>query len=177
MYKIMDTNLWLAVAQIISVALIPVIVWWMGVRWNKRIAKENAKRELFFTLMANRKSVMISKEWVDALNQIDVVFQDDKKVRRAWREYFDSLDEKSQYNKDRESFLLDLLSEMANSLGYKDLKQTEISRFYNPQAFSNQQQVASMINTELIRVLSHSKSYAVGFSEEEYAQHCEELNK
>lgn len=36
----MDTNLWLAVAQIISVALIPVIVWWMGVRWNKRIAKE-----------------------------------------------------------------------------------------------------------------------------------------
>ncbi len=173
----MDTNLWLAVAQIISVALIPVIVWWMGVRWNKRIAKENAKRALFFTLMANRKSLMISKEWVDALNQIDVVFQDDKKVRRAWREYFDSLDEKSQYNKDRESFLLDLLSEMANSLGYKDLKQTEISRFYNPQAFSNQQQVASMINTELIRVLSHSKSYAAGFSDEEYAQHCADLNK
>ena len=71
----MDTNLWLAVAQIISVALIPVIVWWMGVRWNKRIAKENAKRALFFTLMANRKSVMISKEWVDALNQLMLFFK------------------------------------------------------------------------------------------------------
>lgn len=177
MYKVMDTTLLLTIVQIISVAFVPIIVWLMGIAWNNRSAKQKAKRDLFFTLMANRKSVMISKEWVDALNQIDVVFQDDKKVRRAWREYFDSLDEKSQYNKDRESFLLDLLSEMANSLGYKDLKQTEISRFYNPQAFSNQQQVASMINTELIRVLSHSKSYAAGFTEEEYTQHCEELNK
>lgn len=173
----MDTNLWLTIAQIISVAVIPIIVWWMGVRWNQRIAKENAKRELFFTLMANRKSLLISKEWVDALNKIDVVFQDDKKVRRAWREYFDSLDENSQYNKDRESFLLDLLSEMANSLGYKDLKQTEISRFYNPQAFSNQQQIASVINNELIRVLSRSKSYAEGYTEEEYKSHKKELEE
>ena len=157
----MNTNLWLAIAQIISVAVIPIIVWLMGVMWNCTTAKENAKRELFFTLMANRKSVVISKEWVDALNQIDVVFQDNKKVRRAWCEYFDSLNEKSQYNDDKESFLLDLLSEMANSLGYKDLKQTEISRFYNPQAFPNQQQIASLINTELIRVLSHSNRRGV----------------
>lgn len=171
----MNTNLWLAIAQIISVAVIPIIVWLMGVMWNRKTAKENAKRELFFTLMANRKSVVISKEWVDALNQIDVVFQDNKKVRRAWREYFDSLNEKSQYNDDKESFLLDLLSEMANSLGYKDLKQTEISRFYNPQAFPNQQQIASLINTELIRMLSHSKSYAEGFTDEEYNIHAEAM--
>ena len=43
--------------------------------------------------MANRKATP-NKEWVDALNTIDVVFQDDKKVRKAWREYYDSLDER-----------------------------------------------------------------------------------
>lgn len=170
----MNTNLWLAIAQIVSVAVIPFIVWLMGAMWNRKTAKENAKRELFFTLMANRKSVMISKEWVDALNQIDVVFQDNKKVRRAWREYFDSLNEKSQYNDDKESFLLDLLSEMANSLGYKDLKQTEISRFYNPKAFPDQQQMARTLSTEIIRVLAHSKSMSEGYSEEEYNQHIAE---
>lgn len=43
--------------------------------------------------MADRKSTPITKEWVDALNTIDVVFQENKKVRHAWREYLDSLNE------------------------------------------------------------------------------------
>ena len=36
--------------------------------------------------MADRKSAPITKEWVDALNTIDFVFQENKKVRHAWRE-------------------------------------------------------------------------------------------
>lgn len=47
--------------------------------------------------MADRKSTPITKEWVDALNTIDVVFQENKKVRHAWREYLDSLNEKSPH--------------------------------------------------------------------------------
>lgn len=171
----MDTSLILSICQIIAVAIVPLIVWVLGNLWQQKKSKEEAKMSLFLTLMANRKSVVITKEWVDALNQIDVVFQDNKKVRKAWREYFDSLDEKSQYNKDRESFLLDLLSEMANALGYKDLRQTEIARFYNPQAFSNQQQIVNLLNKELIRVLSHSKNNAEGFTEDEYNQHMQEM--
>lgn len=171
----MDTSIILSICQIIAVAIVPFIVWVLGNLWQQKKSKEEAKMSLFLTLMANRKSVVITKEWVDALNQIDVVFQDDKKVRKAWREYYDSLDEKSQYNKDRESFLLDLLSEMANALGYKDLKQTEIARFYNPQAFSNQQQIVNLLNKELIRVLSHSKNNAEGFTEDEYNQHMQEI--
>ena len=89
----MDTSLILTIAQIAAVAVVPLIVWWMGVRWQKRNAKDEAKRTLFFVLMANRKATP-NKEWVDALNTIDIVFQDDKKVRKAWREYYDSLDER-----------------------------------------------------------------------------------
>lgn len=171
----MDTSIILSICQIVAVAIVPFVVWILGNLWQRKKSKEDAKMSLFLTLMANRKSVVITKEWVDALNQIDVVFQDDKKVRKAWREYFDSLDEKSQYNKDRESFLLDLLSEMANALGYKDLRQTEIARFYNPQAFSNQQQTVTLLNNELIRVLSHSKNNAEGFTDEEYTKHMQEV--
>ena len=170
----MDTSLILTIAQIAAVAVVPLIVWWMGVRWQKRNAKDEAKRTLFFALMANRKATP-NKEWVDALNTIDVVFQDDKKVRKAWREYYDSLDERSQYYQETNSFKLDLLSEMANALGYKDLKQTEIDRFYSPNYFLQLQQTQNLLAQESLRVLSHSKANAVAFTEEEYQEHIKKL--
>ena len=170
----MDTNLILAIAQIVAVAVIPLIVWWMGILWQKSKTKNDAKQALFLTLMANRKATP-NKEWVDALNTIDIVFQDNKKVRRAWREYYDSLDPSSQYNKDTNAFKLDLLSEMANALGYNDLKQTEIDRFYLPNYFSQLQQTQNLLAQESLRVLSHSKANAVAFTEEEYQEHKKKL--
>lgn len=170
----MDTNLILAIVQIIAVAIVPLLVWWMGIRWQKSKAKDDAKRDLFFALMANRKATP-NKEWVDALNTIDVVFQDDKKVRKAWREYYDSLDERSQYYQETNSFKLDLLSEMAISLGYSDLKQTEIDRFYSPKYFSQVQETQNLLAQESLRVLSHSKSNSETFSEEEYQKHIKGL--
>ena len=88
--------------------------------------------------MANRKTTTILKEKVDALNLIDVVFQDDKKVRQAWKDYHNSLNSLSPDFPNNNSFALDLLSEMALSLGYKELKQTEIDRFYEPVQFTKE---------------------------------------
>ena len=173
----MDTSLIFTIVQVVAVAIVPLVVWWLGIRWQKSKAKDDAKRNLFFTLMANRKITPPNKEWVDALNTIDIVFQDNKKVRKVWREYYDSLDERSQYNSDSNSFKLDLLSEMANALGYKDLKQTEIDRFYSPKYFTNVQNSQNALTSELIRVLSHSKSYAESLSDEEYTSHKEEIEK
>ena len=95
--------------------------------------KLEAKRELFFTLMKQRKTSFVMQERADALNLIDVVFQDDHKVREAWKNYLSSLDSSSPEFKNSNAYLLDLLSEMAQSLGYQKLKQTEIDRFYEPQ--------------------------------------------
>lgn len=171
----MDTNIILAIVQIIAVAIIPLVVWWLGNKWQDRKAKEDAKRQLFLTLMANRQCNPINKEWVDALNMIDVIFQDDKKVRSAWRAYYDSLDPSSQYNKITNSFLLDLLSEMANSLGYNNLKQTEIDKAYTPQGFVDNSNMQTIIQKEALRVLMHSKNNAEGFTEAEYLQHLKEF--
>ena len=157
----------IGIGQILAVAIIPIIVWWLGIKYQDRKAKKEAQMRLFLTLMADRKSNPITKEWVDALNTIDVVFQDNKKVRHAWREYLDSLNEKSPHFDSSNSFRLDLLSEMAMALGYKNLKQTEIDRFYSPKYFGSQMwsPFCSM----------HSKNCSEGFSEEEYQQHYSEL--
>lgn len=171
----MDTNLILSIVQIVAVSVIPIIVWLAGVKYQDRKAKKQAQLELFLTLMANRQKNPISREWVDALNSIDVVFQDDKKVRAAWRDYLDSLDQKSPHFDNSNSYKLDLLSEMAESLGYKQLKQTEIDRFYSPIYFGSQQTQQEVLFNELIRVLMHSKSEAESFTEEEFEAHKKEL--
>lgn len=171
----MDNSLILAIAQVISVAVIPIIVWLLGISYQNRKTKKDAQLRLFLTLMANRQKNPISEAWVDALNSIDVVFQNDKKVRAAWREYLDSLDQKSAHFENQNSYKLDLLSEMAESLGYKQLKQTEIDRFYNPVYFGSQLTRQDVLFKEFLRVLMHSKSGSESFSDAEYKKHEEEL--
>ena len=64
--------------------------------------------------------------------------------------------------------MLDLLSEMALSLGYKDLKQTEIDSFYSPQQFVDQNQMQNELMTENLRILRHSKNLSEPYTDEEY---------
>lgn len=156
----MDTSLILSICQVVAVAIIPLVVLLAGNSYEKRKSKIEAKRSLFFTLMRNRKTSILSKEKVDAFNLIDVVFQDDKKVRMAWKDYLDALNPNSPNFQNSNSFLLDLLSEMALSLGYKELKQTEIDRFYEPQGFIDDLNDNKELRTGLIRVIHSSKSFA-----------------
>lgn len=171
----MDTNLILSIVQVISVAIIPIIVWFIGVKYQDRKTKKDAQLELFLTLMANRQKNPISQEWVDALNSIDVVFQENQKVRLAWRDYLDSLNQKSAHFDNQNSYKLDLLSEMAEALGYKQLKQTEIDRFYSPMYFNSQLSRQDILLNEQIRVLMRSKSESESFTEEEFIAHRNEL--
>jgi len=171
----MDTNIILAIAQIAAVAIVPIIVWFLGIKYQDYKAKKQAQLDLFLTLMANRQKNPISEEWVDALNSIDVVFQNNKKVRAAWKEYLDSLNERSSHFDNQNSYKLDLLSEMAESLGYKQLKQTEIDRFYSPVYFGSQQTRQEILFNETLRVLMRSKSEAESYTDEEYESHRKEL--
>ena len=157
----------IGIGQIIAVAIIPIIVWVLGIKYQNRKAKKDAQLRVFLTLMADRKSTPITKEWVDALNTIDVVFQENKKVRHAWREYLDSLNEKSPHFDSSNSFRLDLLSEMAVSLGYK--------RFYSPKYFGSQMSRQEILFQENLRILTRSKSCAESFTDEGYEQHYKEL--
>lgn len=162
--------------ELISITIIPFIIWFLGTYFQDRKAKKDAKQKLFFKLMANRKSTPISRDWVDGLNQIDIVFQDEPKVRAAWRQFYDALHPRSPHFDNQNAFHLDLLSEMANSLGYKDLRQTEIDRYYSPQAFGDQINNQNRLLNETLRVLGGSKAYGVGFSPEEHEAHLQRLN-
>lgn len=126
------------ILQVLAVAAIPYIVWRLSVKQQDRKQKEDAKFNLFISLMANRKPFYSNKQRLDAFNTIDVIFQDNQKVRLAWREYYNSMLNNSPHFNQQNAYLLDLLSEMAYSLGYKNLKQTEIDRYFFPEKDYNQ---------------------------------------
>ena len=154
-------QLLIGIGQIIAVAIIPIIVWVLGIKYQDRRTKKDAQLNLFLTLMANRKSNPITKEWIDALNTIDVVFQDNIKVRHAWREYLDSLNNKSPHFETSNSFLLDLLSEMSMAVGYGNLKQTEIDRFYLTEYFHTQLNASEDLTQSFQKTLNYiNQSFA-----------------
>ena len=62
----------IGIGQIIAVAIIPIIVWVLGIKYQDRKAKKDAQLRVFLTLMADRKSAPITKEWVDALSLIHI---------------------------------------------------------------------------------------------------------
>lgn len=111
----------------------------IGRQLNDEQNKDTAKRELFLTLFAYRGSP-VHYEFVNSLNKIDIVFQDEPTVLVAWNKYYDALGQKNINNQEEVWNLLrvDLLSEMALSLGYNKLKQVDIMKNYYPIGHDNQ---------------------------------------
>ncbi|MBS1928226.1 MAG: hypothetical protein JST95_06510 [Bacteroidetes bacterium] len=130
---------------LVSLLILGVTVYWIktspvkaveiGRKLDNEQNKYNAKRDLFLTLFSLRGNPT-HYDFVSGLNQIDIVFQDDQKVLTAWTNLYNSLNQNNQVNQLEtwERLRTDLLSEMAQVLGYNSLKQTDIQKHYAPQA-------------------------------------------
>ena len=71
---------------------------------------------------------------------IDVVFADVPQVVELWHRYYELLANppaNENYQGRDHTYLL-MLSAMARALGYHKLEQTDIDKFYSPQAHGNQ---------------------------------------
>lgn len=129
--------------------------------FQSRKDKADQKNKLFLALMAHRKSMPPSFDLVNGLNLIDAVFAKHPKVVELWHQYYDFLCQTPVNWHLAEAKYLDLLSEIARVLGYNDLSQTSIARFYSPIAHGTQTQLNAEIQLELLRVLKESKSIQV----------------
>lgn len=154
MLKFLQENI-----QIIAVVLSPIVTWFITVKYQERKEKHKSKVDLFLILMAHRQGHPPAQQYIDNLNKIDVVFQNNPKVREAWCVYYDCLHPKSQHAENPVPFQLDLLSEIALALGYRKLKQTEINRFYSPQYFADVANNQKMFYQEQMRVLGNSETF------------------
>lgn len=89
---------------------------------SNRSEKRKDKIQIFKTLMISRIYGR-TPDSVNALNIIDIVYSDDKKVRAAWKDLNDKFrvtNPDQQHLKKIENAQYKLLETMANLLGYKD---------------------------------------------------------
>ena len=146
---------------LIALIIGPVIAVGITLWFQNRSEKIKAKRGLFLTLMAHRKSAATpDPEWAKALNLISVVFADSADVVGKWYICYDILEQRQAGTPRWIHAHLQLLSAMAKALGYKSLAETDIDKFYIPQGavdFSTRQAEAQ---GELIRVLKASHSFS-----------------
>ncbi|MBN9588295.1 MAG: hypothetical protein BGN85_05570 [Alphaproteobacteria bacterium 64-11] len=156
---IMYTKDWLT---LIALVLGPILAVAWTLHHQDRKERRSAKERLFIQLMAHRKSIPISLEWAQALNVIDVVYADHPKVVERWHDLYDTLCTTNPPDSRVQHERLELLSEMAKALGYGGLQQTDIDKFYVPDAHAQQAARAFEVQTEFLRVLKASKNMAEG---------------
>ena len=108
--------------NIAAIILAPVISVIIGQKLQDRAKKRQDKMEIFKALMTSRVYGWTNAS-VYALNIIDIVFADDKKVRVQWKAYYDKLcvgNPTAEDLKKIETEKCKLLEAISKSLGYKN---------------------------------------------------------
>lgn len=143
------------ILNIIALILVPICAVVIGQKLQERAQKRNDKMQIFKILMTSRIFGW-TNESVQAMNLIDIVFADDKAVRKQWKVCFDKMcvenpteTELSKIKTEREK----LLETMAKSLGYKNIITWEsIQNPYIPKGMTElmEQQQAFQKNQSII---------------------------
>jgi hypothetical protein len=147
--------------NIFAILLSPVIAVLITLWYQRRKEKRDTKIKLFTTLMTYRKALPRNPELVNALNLIDVVFSDHPKVLKSWHNYYDLLNIQGANPEQWNYKLIDLMTEMAKVLGYNNLPQIQIDKYYEPISKMNQLQFEEAFRNELLRVLTNTASFVV----------------
>jgi hypothetical protein len=82
-----------------------------------------------------------------------VIYAGEPRIVQLWHQLYDILCANPFNNQTFTHKYLDLLSAIANSLGYRSLTQTHIDKFYMPRALGDQAQLSLETQTEWLRVL------------------------
>jgi hypothetical protein len=128
--------------------------------WHQsRTAKREAKQKLFLDLMSHRKTMPPTREWVNALNLIYVVYADNQSIVQYWQALYEIINTQPWNSQRYTHAHLDLLSAMARELGYKGLTQTDIDKFYSPDALAIAASMQAETQIEFLRVLKSSENF------------------
>lgn len=139
----MENILLVIVTSLISGLLATLIT----IIWQKVTEEKHSKRKIFETLMSYRYDICDEKN-VAALNKINVIFQKNKNVLEAYKEFKSEADN-AALNLDKPNHIFDkhlkILEEMAKCLGYKSINWEVIKSYYLPQGLSNKLQEETML--------------------------------
>lgn len=128
--------------NLVAVIIIPILAVIIAQYLQNRSEKRKDKMQIFKVLMTSRIYGW-TPESVHCLNLIDVVFSDDKEVRKAWKDLYDKYcvenPTETELKKIKDA-KYKLLETIAHSLGYKNKITWEtIQNPYIPKGMISQQ--------------------------------------
>jgi hypothetical protein len=162
---------WYAVSTIVAVLAAPLVALRISRHFDESEEKKKRKLEIFTDLMATR-STGLSPKHVEALNRLDVEFYEDEKVKEAWKEYLDHLNQAHKivqndkegwatWTSKKEDLFANLLDETSKNLGYKFDKVDLKRRHYYPQAFADIETEMMIIRRGLVQVFMDQKAFPI----------------
>lgn len=142
---------------IVAICFGPVAAICISLWYHKRKEKRQQKFNSFFALVSHRDTTFLSPTFVSQLNTIDIVFHDCPKILSAWKKYYERL---NSLNHPRDvislhHLKLDLLHDIATHLGYKEWRQTDIDKYYLPNAIADRQNLDAEVQKELLSYLKN----------------------
>lgn len=148
----MNPSDWIMVA---AVLLAPLVALQVQRYLDNRREKRHRRTAIFQTLMTTRAQAT-SPAHVHALNLIDIEFYGKGSVIQKWKEYHDHLgsNQNAAWGQRREDLFIELLYQMAKSLGYKFDKLQLKRSIYFPVAHSDLEAELGAIRRGLIEVLA-----------------------
>lgn len=154
--KLMEIQAWITGLAIFLGPLAGVLfTFW----FQRQREKSAAKERLFLILMSERKNPTISRDVTKALNQIDVVFATRPLIKALWHKYYALLSQNP--GEERNHAWLDLLSAISKDLGYPDLSQVDLDKFYIPQGHVNEAEFQQTMGALWKRVLENTERFVV----------------
>ena len=128
--------------NLVAVIIIPILAVIIAQYLQNRSEKRKDKMQIFKVLMTSR-IYSWTPESVHCLNLIDIVFSDDKEVRKAWKDLYDKYcvenPTETELKKIKDA-QYKLLETIAHSLGYKNKITWEtIQNPYIPNGMISQQ--------------------------------------
>jgi hypothetical protein len=127
--------------------------------FQSRKERNDAKHQLFLALMAERKAPRVTPQLAQALNKIDVVFANSAKVKTCWHEYYTLLHQAP--GEPRTHKWLELLTTIAQDLGYSQLSPIDLDKFYLPQGHVDDAEFQQKVGLQWARVLENTEHFVV----------------
>lgn len=106
----------------------------LAFRYQHTLELKRDKRHIIQALMMYRNVGANELDFIKALNAVDIVYHDNKKVRELLHTYFDQTVEPYFSNYQWRDTFFEMLYEMAQSSGYKNLTKDDIRNYYSPKA-------------------------------------------
>jgi hypothetical protein len=133
-----DFNFWVNIAVPLVAALIGAIIGAiMAFRYQRKMEIQRDKRGLMQMLMAYRTIGAVEVDWIKALNMIDIVFHDNKEVKRLLRSYMYHTDTSRYPTGHHREVLVQLLVAIGKECGYTEITETDIRDGYNAISISH----------------------------------------